>query len=120
MADSLETSIKLTLDPSNSLTNLNRFSSEFRQRCIALQRWTDRKLATRIEIRRRKRDEGDCWSSSEQIWDGQAFHRMEAWTTGMCRHIRAGGTWHLPTFVTRVVHEDGTPWNDSGLRQPRQ
>jgi hypothetical protein len=74
--------------------------------------------STRIEIRRRERDEGDCWSGSEQIWDGQAFRLRETWTTGMCS-IRIGGAWHLPTFVTRVVREGETPWNFS-LPEPRQ
>jgi hypothetical protein len=39
--------------------------------------------------------------------------------TGMCRRFRTGGAWHLPTFVARVVHEDGTLWNFP-LNEPRQ
>jgi hypothetical protein len=57
----------------------------------------------------KERGPGDCYSGSNWIWDGQAFHLSETWTTGMCRGIRLGGTWRLPTFVSKVVNEDGTP-----------
>jgi hypothetical protein len=51
----------------------------------------------------------DCWSGSSEVWDGQAFRLSEEWTTGMCRRIRPGGAWHLPTYVTHIINEDGTP-----------
>jgi invasion protein IalB len=52
---------------------------------------------------------GDCRSGSNWIWDGRKFQQSSIWSSGMCRLIHAGGTWHLPTFVTEVVNEDGTP-----------
>jgi hypothetical protein len=53
---------------------------------------------------------GDCWEGSKWIWDGQEFRLAEKWSTGMCRLIHAGGTWHLPTFVSKIVDEGGTPY----------
>lgn len=45
---------------------------------------------------------GDCWGSASWVWDGQVFRKSSEATTGMCRYIRLGGTWDLPTFVTDV------------------
>jgi hypothetical protein len=50
----------------------------------------------------RGRGIGDCWSSSEWVWEGKTFVQSSQSTTGMCRAIRAGGTWDLPSLVTQV------------------
>jgi hypothetical protein len=55
-----------------------------------------------ISLGQRGRGIGDCWSSSEWVWDGKAFVQTSQSTTGMCRYIRAGGTWDLPSFVAQV------------------
>jgi hypothetical protein len=46
---------------------------------------------------------GDCWGHEAWTWDGRAFVHTSAFDTGMCKLVRAGGTWNLPTRVTRVV-----------------
>lgn len=45
---------------------------------------------------------GDCWGSASWIWDGETFRKSREATTGMCRYLRLGGTWDLPTWVTDV------------------
>lgn len=45
---------------------------------------------------------GDCWSTAAWVWDGRQFVQSSEATTGMCRAIRAGGAWQLPTLVTEV------------------
>ena len=55
-----------------------------------------------ISLGQRGRGIGDCWASSEWVWDGKAFAQSSQSTTGMCRYIRAGGTWDLPSFVAQV------------------
>ncbi|MXP54527.1 DUF1176 domain-containing protein [Pantoea sp. Seng] len=45
---------------------------------------------------------GDCWSTAAWVWDGKDFVQSSDATTGMCRAIRAGGAWQLPTLVTAV------------------
>lgn len=46
---------------------------------------------------------GDCFGSAEWTWDGRTFSQTLQETSGMCRQIAAGGAWHLPTLVTRVI-----------------
>lgn len=46
---------------------------------------------------------GDCYAVSEWTWDGRTFSQTLQETSGMCRQIAAGGAWHLPTLVTRVM-----------------
>lgn len=55
-----------------------------------------------ISLGQRGRGIGDCWASAEWVWDGKAFVQSTESTTGMCRYIRAGGTWDLPSYVTEV------------------
>lgn len=55
-----------------------------------------------ISLGQRGRGIGDCWASAEWVWDGKAFAQSSESTTGMCRYIRAGGTWDLPSFVSTV------------------
>ncbi|HGM6860015.1 TPA: DUF1176 domain-containing protein [Serratia rubidaea] len=45
---------------------------------------------------------GDCWGMANWVWDGMTFRKSIEATTGMCRYIRLGGTWDLPTWVTEV------------------
>lgn len=44
----------------------------------------------------------DCMFTAEWVWDGKTFAHSREARTGMCRLIRTGGTWDLPTFVTDV------------------
>jgi len=46
---------------------------------------------------------GDCYGTSEWVWDGRTFTQTAQERTGMCRQIAAGGAWSLPTIVTRVI-----------------
>ncbi len=55
-----------------------------------------------ISMGQKGRGLGDCWGMASWVWDGEAFRKSGESTTGMCRYIRLGGTWDLPTFVTDV------------------
>jgi hypothetical protein len=44
----------------------------------------------------------DCVATATWTWDGRAFAQTSDATSGMCRHIAAGGAWDLPTLVTTV------------------
>lgn len=46
---------------------------------------------------------GDCFSFESWVWDGKTFVQSEQSTTGSCRMIALGGTWHLPTLTSKVV-----------------
>lgn len=59
-----------------------------------------------IDIAQKGRGLGDCWSNESWVWDGKAFQLSSSYTTGMCRYLRAGGTWVLPTLVTEVKKAD--------------
>jgi hypothetical protein len=52
---------------------------------------------------------GDCWGGSIRVWDGREFRKSSERHTGMCRLIEPGGAWDLPTLVTQVIDENGTP-----------
>ena len=45
---------------------------------------------------------GDCWGTASWLWDGTTFRKSREAITGMCRYLRLGGTWDLPTWVTEV------------------
>lgn len=45
---------------------------------------------------------GDCAARASWTWDGRSFTQTSTLTTGMCRGIKAGGAWVLPTLVTQV------------------
>lgn len=47
----------------------------------------------------------DCLSIDRWTWDGTTFVHTTSTSTGQCRGIAVGGTWDLPTRVTRVVKE---------------
>jgi len=55
-----------------------------------------------ISLGQRGRGLGDCWASAEWVWDGETFRKSSESTSGMCRYVRAGGTWDLPEFVAEV------------------
>ncbi|WP_342754290.1 DUF1176 domain-containing protein [Pantoea sp. MBD-2R] len=44
----------------------------------------------------------DCVSMAGWVWDGQTFQKTRHANSGMCRYIRAGGSWDLPDFVAEV------------------
>ncbi len=45
---------------------------------------------------------GDCYGGSTWTWDGRDFVLTRESTTGECRQVDAGGSWDLPTLVTKV------------------
>lgn len=45
---------------------------------------------------------GDCAARATWTWDGRSFAQTSDLTTGMCRGIKAGGAWDLPTLVTKI------------------
>lgn len=45
---------------------------------------------------------GDCWTGASWTWDGHQFLLSSERTASSCRGF-AGGTWYLPTFVTKVL-----------------
>ncbi len=45
---------------------------------------------------------GDCWGMANWVWDGETFRKSREATTGVCRYLRLGGTWDLPTWVADV------------------
>jgi len=55
-----------------------------------------------ISYSQKGRGIADCLAMGSWTWDGQAFRKSNEATTGMCRYIRLGGTWNLPTFVAEV------------------
>ena len=59
-----------------------------------------------IDMAQKGRGLGDCWGNESWVWDGKKFQLSSSYTTGMCRYLRAGGTWVLPTFVTDVKKAD--------------
>lgn len=55
-----------------------------------------------ISMSQKGRGLGDCWSTASWVWDGKTFSQDRESTTGMCRYLRLGGTWDLPTWVADV------------------
>jgi hypothetical protein len=46
---------------------------------------------------------GDCFSSKAWTWNGKTFVLTDDTFTGACRYISGGGSWLLPTRVTKVI-----------------
>lgn len=46
---------------------------------------------------------GDCSRSENWTWNGFRFEQTYAATGGLCRGVKAGGAWELPTLVTDVI-----------------
>ena len=57
---------------------------------------------TEVVASHKSRGLGDCWNHEAWAWDGTRFERSSTRSTGMCRLMQPGGTWNLPTLVTRV------------------
>jgi hypothetical protein len=46
---------------------------------------------------------GDCGSAQTWAWNGFRFEPTHAATGGLCRGVKAGGAWELPTLVSDVT-----------------
>lgn len=46
---------------------------------------------------------GDCSRSENWTWNGFRFEQTYAASGGLCRGVKAGGAWELPTLVTDVI-----------------
>jgi hypothetical protein len=46
---------------------------------------------------------GDCGTAEAWTWTGFRFEQTYAATGGLCRGVKAGGAWELPTLVTDVI-----------------
>ena len=46
---------------------------------------------------------GDCGSAERWSWNGFRFEQTYAATFGLCRGVKAGGAWELPSLVTDVI-----------------
>ena len=46
---------------------------------------------------------GDCGSAESWTWNGFRFEQTYAATFGLCRGVKAGGAWELPSLVTDVI-----------------
>ena len=46
---------------------------------------------------------GDCGSAQAWTWNGYRFEQTYAATGGLCRGVKAGGAWELPSLVAEVV-----------------
>lgn len=46
---------------------------------------------------------GDCGSAQAWSWNGYRFEQTYAATGGLCRGVKAGGAWELPSLVADVV-----------------
>ena len=57
---------------------------------------------------------GDCWSSERWTWNGKTFVLTDVHSTGMCRYVAAGGTWDLPTLVSKIVYVRGQRSPENG------
>jgi hypothetical protein len=46
---------------------------------------------------------GDCGSVEARTWNGFRFEQSYAASGGLCRGVKAGGAWELPSVVTDVI-----------------
>ena len=46
---------------------------------------------------------GDCGSAQAWTWNGFRFEQTYAATGGLCRGVKAGGAWELPSLVSDVI-----------------
>jgi hypothetical protein len=56
-----------------------------------------------IAARETSRPAGDCGSAQAWTWNGFRFEQTYAAVGGLCRGVKAGGAWELPTLVTEVI-----------------
>ncbi|MGX9728610.1 MAG: DUF1176 domain-containing protein [Candidatus Electronema sp. VV] len=53
----------------------------------------------------RGRGMADCWFWASWAWTGKSFEKATESSSGRCRGF-IGGTWDLPTFVSKVVNKN--------------
>ena len=56
-----------------------------------------------IAARAVTRAAGDCGSTERWTWNGFRFEQTWAATGGLCRGVKAGGAWELPSLVADVI-----------------
>ena len=56
-----------------------------------------------VSVRASAGSAGDCGSAEAWTWNGFRFEQTYAATGGLCRGVKAGGAWELPTLVSDVI-----------------
>jgi len=56
-----------------------------------------------ITAQRLAGDRGDCGSIEAWTWNGYRFEQSFAASGGLCRGVKAGGAWQLPSVVADVI-----------------
>ena len=56
-----------------------------------------------IAARETSASTGDCGSTQAWTWNGFRFEQTYSATGGLCRSVKAGGAWELPSVVSNVV-----------------
>ncbi|MBW8780128.1 MAG: DUF1176 domain-containing protein, partial [Burkholderiales bacterium] len=56
-----------------------------------------------ITARRLTSERGDCGSTEAWTWNGYRFEQSFAASGGLCRGVKAGGAWQMPSVVADVV-----------------
>jgi Protein of unknown function (DUF1176) len=56
-----------------------------------------------ITARATSRAAGDCGTAEAWTWNGFRFEQTYAAVGGLCRGVKAGGAWELPSLVTEVI-----------------
>jgi len=46
---------------------------------------------------------GDCAVAEGWTWTGFRFEQIYAATGGLCRGVKAGGAWEIPSLVADVI-----------------
>ena len=65
--------------------------------------WRYTSEMSRDFIRHRTGVAGDCGSAEGWTWTGYRFEQTYAATGGLCRGVKAGGAWELPSLVADVI-----------------
>ena len=47
--------------------------------------------------------QGDCGAAKAWAWNGYRFEQTYDATGGLCRDVKEGGAWQLPSVVTDVI-----------------
>ena len=56
-----------------------------------------------VSVRATAGSAGDCGSAEAWTWNGFRFEQTYAATGGLCRGVKAGGAWELPTLASDVI-----------------
>ena len=56
-----------------------------------------------ISVRTTSTAAGDCGSTAAWTWNGFRFEQTHVSSGGLCRGVKAGGAWELPSLVTDVI-----------------